>query len=71
MKHGYVFKEPRARWYEPQHLLLGSSYYMHAYGRCVYETGDGAGQGRGRDEHLDGAEPAAMRCGPKAPRTAA
>ncbi|KXZ43951.1 hypothetical protein GPECTOR_77g5 [Gonium pectorale] len=32
MKHGYVFKEPGARWYEPQHLLLGPAYYLHAYG---------------------------------------
>ncbi|GMH38226.1 hypothetical protein BSKO_06110 [Bryopsis sp. KO-2023] len=32
MKHGYVWKEENTRWFEPQHLLLGNEYYLHAYG---------------------------------------
>ncbi|PNH08278.1 putative beta-1,3-galactosyltransferase 14, partial [Tetrabaena socialis] len=32
MKRGKVWTEAGARWYEPQHLLLGPTYFMHAYG---------------------------------------
>lgn len=36
MKTGQIIKSPRYRWYEPQHQLLGSSsYFTHAWGRCV------------------------------------
>ncbi len=34
MKHGVVRTDPASRWFEPQHLLLGPTYYLHAYGRC-------------------------------------
>lgn len=37
MKHGYVWKEENAQWYEPQHLLMGSQYFLHAYG-SLYVT---------------------------------
>lgn len=32
MKHGYVWKDEKTRWFEPDHLLLGQEYYLHAYG---------------------------------------
>ncbi|EFJ46484.1 hypothetical protein VOLCADRAFT_46325, partial [Volvox carteri f. nagariensis] len=32
MKNGWVFRDPKHRWYEPQYLLLGSDYFLHAYG---------------------------------------
>ena len=32
MKHGHVWTTEDSRWYEPQHLLFGSDYYLHAYG---------------------------------------
>jgi len=32
MKHGHVWKTEDSRWYEPQHLLFGDDYYLHAYG---------------------------------------
>ncbi|KIZ05988.1 hypothetical protein MNEG_1961 [Monoraphidium neglectum] len=32
LKNGAVWTEPGTRWYEPQHLLLGSNYYLHSYG---------------------------------------
>ena len=35
MKNGPVLSDPNQRWYEPQHLLLGQSYFTHSWG-CVY-----------------------------------
>ncbi|GMH38302.1 hypothetical protein BSKO_06186 [Bryopsis sp. KO-2023] len=32
MKHGPVLQNEGNRWYEPQHLLIGKEYYLHAYG---------------------------------------
>jgi len=32
MKHGDVWKYEGTRWFEPQHILLGSDYFLHAYG---------------------------------------
>lgn len=32
MKHGYPWRQPGTRWYEPQHLLVGYTYWLHAYG---------------------------------------
>lgn len=32
MKHGLPFKQPHHRWYEPAHLLVGYTYWLHAYG---------------------------------------
>lgn len=32
MKNGYVWKEEGSRWFEPQNVLLGDAYYLHAYG---------------------------------------
>ncbi|GMH42893.1 hypothetical protein BSKO_10812 [Bryopsis sp. KO-2023] len=32
MKRGEVFKDPRQRWHEPQHPLIGDSYYTHTWG---------------------------------------
>lgn len=35
MKNGPILKDPRQRWYEPQHTLLGQIYFTHSWG-CVY-----------------------------------
>jgi len=35
MKNGPIFKDPKQRWYEPQHTVLGQIYFTHAWG-CVY-----------------------------------
>ncbi|AQK80482.1 putative beta-13-galactosyltransferase 14 [Zea mays] len=32
MKKGPVFTDPKLKWYEPQSFLLGSEYFLHAYG---------------------------------------
>ncbi|KAG8093898.1 hypothetical protein GUJ93_ZPchr0012g19374 [Zizania palustris] len=32
MKKGPVFTDPKLKWYEPQSYLLGSDYFLHAYG---------------------------------------
>ncbi|XP_062228105.1 probable beta-1,3-galactosyltransferase 14 [Phragmites australis] len=32
MKKGPVFTDPKLKWYEPQSYLLGSEYFLHAYG---------------------------------------
>ncbi|KAF8025894.1 hypothetical protein BT93_F2654 [Corymbia citriodora subsp. variegata] len=32
MKKGPVFTNPQLKWYEPLHYLLGSEYFLHAYG---------------------------------------
>ncbi|XP_073365531.1 probable beta-1,3-galactosyltransferase 14 [Aegilops tauschii subsp. strangulata] len=32
MKKGPVFTDPKLKWYEPQSFLLGSGYFLHAYG---------------------------------------
>ena len=32
MKHGVTWTQPGTRWYEPAHLLIGPTYYLHAYG---------------------------------------
>ncbi|XP_020200128.1 probable beta-1,3-galactosyltransferase 14 [Aegilops tauschii subsp. strangulata] len=32
MKKGPVFTDPKLNWYEPQSFLLGSEYFLHAYG---------------------------------------
>ena len=40
MKHGYVWKEKGERWYEPQHLLMGSEYFLHAYGSLYVTSGE-------------------------------
>jgi hypothetical protein len=32
MKHGYPWKLPGSRWYEPSHLLVRYTYWLHAYG---------------------------------------
>ncbi|KAE9621612.1 hypothetical protein Lal_00032546 [Lupinus albus] len=32
MKKGPVFTDPKLKWYEPQSNLLGSEYFLHAYG---------------------------------------
>ncbi|KAI8471825.1 MAG: galactosyltransferase-domain-containing protein [Monoraphidium minutum] len=42
LKHGGVWTEPGTRWYEPRHLLLGPTYYLHAYG-SIYAV-------KGRDD---------------------
>lgn len=39
MKHGSVWTHPGTRWYEPNHLLTGPSYYMHAYGSLYVLSG--------------------------------
>lgn len=40
MKHGYVWKEEGERWYEPQHLLVGNEYFLHAYGSLYATSGE-------------------------------
>ncbi|CAI0545096.1 unnamed protein product [Linum tenue] len=32
MKKGPVFSDPKLKWYEPLHYMLGSEYFLHAYG---------------------------------------
>lgn len=32
MKHGYPWKLPGSRWFEPSQLLVGYTYCLHAYG---------------------------------------
>lgn len=32
MKKGPVFRDPKVKWYEPLVDMLGSEYFMHAYG---------------------------------------
>ncbi|KAH1120816.1 hypothetical protein J1N35_003976 [Gossypium stocksii] len=32
MKKGPVFTDPKLKWYEPLSYLLGSEYFLHAYG---------------------------------------
>ncbi|KAF7141271.1 hypothetical protein RHSIM_Rhsim06G0206500 [Rhododendron simsii] len=32
MKKGPVFTDPKLKWYEPLHDLLGKEYFLHAYG---------------------------------------
>lgn len=32
MKHGHVWATENSRWHEPQHLLFGGDYFLHAYG---------------------------------------
>ncbi|CAL0310676.1 unnamed protein product [Lupinus luteus] len=32
MKKGPVFTDPKLKWYEPQSNLLGTEYFLHAYG---------------------------------------
>lgn len=33
MKTGEIFTDPRQRWFEPDHFILGSrSYFLHAWG---------------------------------------
>ena len=40
MKTGQIFTDPRLRWYEPQHVLLGSkSYFAHAWGTAYVLSG--------------------------------
>jgi galactosylxylosylprotein 3-beta-galactosyltransferase len=35
MKNGPVLTNPRQRWYEPQHSVLGQTYFTHTWG-CIY-----------------------------------
>eukprot|EP01026_Neomeris_dumetosa_P069082 TRINITY_DN680_c5_g1_i1.p1 TRINITY_DN680_c5_g1~~TRINITY_DN680_c5_g1_i1.p1 ORF type:complete len:331 (-),score=45.76 TRINITY_DN680_c5_g1_i1:561-1553(-) len=37
MKHGQVFKS--GKWFEPNHLMLASEYYLHAYGSIYVISG--------------------------------
>jgi hypothetical protein len=39
MKHGSTWTRPGTRWYEPQHLLVGPTYYLHAYGSIYALSG--------------------------------
>ena len=40
MKTGQIFTDPNLRWYEPQHVLLGSkSYFAHAWGTAYVLSG--------------------------------
>lgn len=40
MKTGDIFTKPEFRWYEPQHVLLGSkSYFAHAWGTAYVLSG--------------------------------
>ena len=39
MKHGSVWTTPGSRWYEPSFLLIGATYYMHAYGSIYVMSG--------------------------------
>ncbi|KAL6754243.1 galactosyltransferase-domain-containing protein [Haematococcus lacustris] len=39
MKHGVVWTEQQSRWGEPQHLLLGPRYFIHAYGSAYAVAG--------------------------------
>ena len=40
MKTGQIFTNPELRWYEPQHVLLGSkSYFAHAWGTAYVLSG--------------------------------
>ena len=40
MKTGQIFTDPNQRWYEPQHVLLGSkSYFAHAWGTAYVLSG--------------------------------
>jgi len=32
MKHGDTYDDPDARWYEPQHEIIGPTYFLHAFG---------------------------------------
>ncbi|GLC41799.1 hypothetical protein PLESTM_001240900 [Pleodorina starrii] len=42
MKHGKVYSEEGTRWYEPLHLLLGPTYYLHAYGSAYVLSAEAA-----------------------------
>lgn len=42
MKNGNVIKSPRYRWYEPDHAMLGSSYYAHTWGSAYVVSGHAA-----------------------------
>ena len=39
MKHGTVFTNPRQKWNEPQHHLLGEQYFLHAWGPMYMLSG--------------------------------
>ena len=40
MKTGAIMKEPRYRWYEPQHQVLGGgNYFTHAWGSLYILSG--------------------------------
>ena len=40
MKTGEIFTNPGLRWYEPQHVILGSrSYFAHAWGTAYVLSG--------------------------------
>ena len=39
MKHGTVFTKPNLKWHEPQHRLLGSEYFLHAWGPAYVLSG--------------------------------
>ncbi|KAK3426936.1 hypothetical protein EUGRSUZ_F03260 [Eucalyptus grandis] len=40
MKKGQVFTNPQLKWYEPLHHLLGSEYFLHAYGPLYILSAD-------------------------------
>jgi Galactosyltransferase len=33
MKKGPVYSDPKYRWHEPHHHLVGAEYFMHAFGK--------------------------------------
>ncbi len=39
MKHGVTWTQPGTRWFEPAHLLIGATYYLHAYGSIYALSG--------------------------------
>ncbi|KAL4273502.1 hypothetical protein GQ457_13G004190 [Hibiscus cannabinus] len=41
MKKGPVFTSPKLKWYEPLSRLLGSEYFLHAYGPLYALSADG------------------------------
>lgn len=39
MKHGFPFRQPTHKWYEPANLLIGYTYWLHAYGSIYAISG--------------------------------